>query len=496
MNLRRLLATGLAATVVVACTGGSSDGASPSADTATASVIDAGAEATYGAAPNPGDGVRLADDVVIVGGGADSVRSVSADGIVWTIDADAPDADRLTVGSVMFLTGSGLGRVAKLEPQGDALAVTLMPVDLTEVIEEGSFAWEQGLDPSQLTVRVTPDAPGALSEPTTLLAANAEPVDVPGPGQSLAARAPGARAPSTPPGTGKLPPAVRGGAGEFTLGDWSVEPSVSSTQAALKFGYTKSGLTLGGEIAIGWKDLKVIGNLTVSGGRVNSGLLSIEGLNSLALKIIGGSEVGQSGNIKARVEVPVEINVPAMVGGIPFVMSFRWKFIVETAFSAKNSTIEAEGAYRLVGPLVLGFSQGVTTLSVPTATRTKSLLNSLQGISVGVNGIVVAAQLKILFGIGGTHVMTGPFVAVNVSTGLTNGSSIGLIRCKQGSLTVEGASGVGLTVSPAAGSALAFLAEQLKIKGPSKLDLELGTKRTIFSRSGVVPDVPLCRGPG
>ncbi|NED54547.1 hypothetical protein G3I24_27065, partial [Micromonospora aurantiaca] len=90
-------------------------------------------------APAPGKDVTLQPDVVLVGGGSRTVRSVSPDGLTWRLDPGARDADRLAPGRVMFLTGRGVGRVLDLDEEGGDLVVTIGPVTLTEVIRDGTF---------------------------------------------------------------------------------------------------------------------------------------------------------------------------------------------------------------------------------------------------------------------------------------------------------------------------------------------------------------------
>ncbi|PSK55062.1 hypothetical protein B0E53_07063 [Micromonospora sp. MH33] len=130
---RRLLAAAVA--VLLALTGCGS----PRAD-GRATGPGGEAELRYGAAPAPGDGVTLQPDVVIVGQGGRSVRSVSADGLIWRLDAAARNTDRLARGVVMFVTGRGVGRVLDLAEEGSDLLVTIGPVDITEVVRDGSFA--------------------------------------------------------------------------------------------------------------------------------------------------------------------------------------------------------------------------------------------------------------------------------------------------------------------------------------------------------------------
>ncbi|MFD0788207.1 hypothetical protein ACFQZ8_30210, partial [Micromonospora azadirachtae] len=93
----------------------------------------------YGLAPVPNPDVTFQPDVVIVGGGGRSIRSVTADGLTWRIDGKAEHADEVAVGKVMFVTGRSVGRVLHLERDGGDLLVTMGPVTLTEVIRDGTF---------------------------------------------------------------------------------------------------------------------------------------------------------------------------------------------------------------------------------------------------------------------------------------------------------------------------------------------------------------------
>jgi hypothetical protein len=94
------------------------------------------AEQKYGVAPIPDKSVTYQPDVIVVGGGADAVRSLSSSGITWTIDAHAPRAAELAAGKIIFLTNRAVGRVLDVRKDGDNLAVTLGPVLLTDIIRQ------------------------------------------------------------------------------------------------------------------------------------------------------------------------------------------------------------------------------------------------------------------------------------------------------------------------------------------------------------------------
>ncbi len=97
------------------------------------------AEQKYGIAPTPDPNVEYQPDVILVGGGAESVRSQDGNGFIWTIDANAAHANELAPGKIIFLTNRAVGRVLGVRKDGDNLVVVLGPVDLTEVVRKADI---------------------------------------------------------------------------------------------------------------------------------------------------------------------------------------------------------------------------------------------------------------------------------------------------------------------------------------------------------------------
>jgi hypothetical protein len=124
----RVLAASLvvgALLVTAACSGGSSDrsaaafgstakGAVRTSDDPTGGA-DEIAVRTYGYGPSAAPGVTYQSDVVMVPSGPAAIRGASADGLVWTLDAQAEGVGDLEVGSVLVASGRATGRVVDLQ---------------------------------------------------------------------------------------------------------------------------------------------------------------------------------------------------------------------------------------------------------------------------------------------------------------------------------------------------------------------------------------------
>ena len=78
----------------------------------------AAAKLRYGASPEQSSKITYQPDVVFVGG-ADSIVSVSADGLIWTISGSAPNVNELRPGKIMFASSLGVGpRTQSLATRG------------------------------------------------------------------------------------------------------------------------------------------------------------------------------------------------------------------------------------------------------------------------------------------------------------------------------------------------------------------------------------------
>jgi hypothetical protein len=465
-------------------------------------------EIQYGLAPSRGRGVTFQPDVVIVEGGARSVHSVSTDGLVWTIDGGARGVKDLEPGKIMFVTSNGLGRVLRVDPVGPDVDVLLGPVNLTDVVRDGTFSVDQPLDFDNVALLNTPDQPGIVTDPSldppTGDAPSATGIDT---GDPSAPDATGsaARTIRVPPirlmaasGADNVPRIGFGDAYQVQIGPVSVKGGISTAAGLfLQLGLSGSSGVKGSVVfQLKWKDPKIKSNTVIENGEIKKAEFTIEGIHEVDVKVQAGSKNGSDDNLKTRIEVPIEFAWPLPpFAGMPFAMLIRNKFILDTAFSSKNGTITGDGAWNVNGPIGAKIEGDSTTSSTPTITVKKSIVDSLGGISVGVEGLVFSYQMKVIVGAGITAFVVGPHLGLTFSIGMTRGSSAGVILvCRGATLDIKMNTGMGFKIDF---KKIAAIKDYAHHDAPSWLKLEgdfFDVSISLFHRDVTQPAVSLCTG--
>ncbi|MFD0632327.1 hypothetical protein ACFQ9X_12635 [Catenulispora yoronensis] len=446
---RTLPAIAIVIALVGAC--GESGSVTQNPTTGTTSGAPASREAivAYGYAPDPHGTAVYQPDVVLVGGGPQIVRSVSDDGLTWTIDGHAPNADKLAVGSVMFATSRAVGRVLSLRRQGSDLVLLLAPVNFTDVVKDAHITVDQALDVSGMTVQEIPgqrdqlsdqgpatggatptsgapattttDAaavtgPDGAADNTTGITPNtapgtAVPADfhpaVPAafhPAPDATITLPAVQLIAAPPGSGTLPPPKPNGGAKIpiTVGAWTATVSADATSLGMQLDHkSDSGLKATVTMKFPVDNLHIGSDTTVVGGKATATGFTITGIKGMEVSLSGGAGNGSADNSKVKFEVPIEMHFPIPPGpataGLPVDISLKWSFLIETALTGKNSTVFATGKYTLDGPLGITAHGGV---QVPKLTVQQSLLDSISGIAIGPSGIVGATKIKVRVGFG------------------------------------------------------------------------------------------------
>jgi len=211
-------------------------------------------------------------------------------------------------------------------------------------------------------------------------------------------------------------------------------------------------------------------DLVIKGGKVQKAGVTLAGAAGLTMQFEAGSAVGVNGNINKQITVPVDFSIPIMGLPVPVAVTFHQSFILKTAFSAKDSTLRATGDYTFAGSLFMGYQGGQWTVGAPTSfTVNQGLLNSIAGASVGVNGLVLAYNGKVIVGIGAFGFATGPYLGYTASIGISRGSDLaagpmGLPTCLGATIDIGMSVGIGYIIPQAVTDTINFILRQLNVK--------------------------------
>ncbi|SCF05913.1 hypothetical protein GA0074695_3174 [Micromonospora viridifaciens] len=458
---------------------------------------DATADDRYGYGPKPDKSVVYQPDVVLVAGGSRAIRSVSRDGFTYVIDGNARGVKDVAPGKIMFATSEAVGRVVKVERSGGDKAVTLAPVRLTDVVRDGHFKFDQPLDLEAQTFSPLPDLLGEVVDgapaggPVVPDAAQVTGLGVNaiGAGDLRLAVPPIVLAPAREPGARRAKSIAQ------KVGDWDVVAYKDRSKLGLtaSHGTAVKRLKVDFDIQLLLRNLRAWGDIRVTNGVIPNPQFRIDGVEGLAITIAAGAEGGLEDNKKAKIELPIEVKQPIIIGGFPATLTETFKFLVTTGFSAKNGNIKATGKWGLNGPI--GYVQ--STVLTPTFSVQDSIVESIRGVSIGVEGLVVAAEFRFGFMLGLPVAGAGPFVGIVASVGVTNGSAAGRIgmplpvgpgvKCRGSTLVLTVRAGEGISVSAPLTKAIEHV---LGVSIPKEADF---IKKDIVNRTVVQPDVPLCR---
>jgi hypothetical protein len=484
-----LALTSCSVLLAVACGGGGgkrSGGTATSVKSANSAPAPAPAPAsdaatlTYGYGPSTDGSAKYQPDVVAIPDGPAAIRSATGDGLTWTIAGNANGVSKLAVGSVMLATSRAVGRVVAIHDDGDNRVVTLAPVNLTEVIRDGTINLDKNFDLSKFAYLQVPDLPGAVSEP--------KPGDTPVPVRNAAhvITAPTVHLVASQ----ELPPAEPKSVMVPLGSGWSVELSALGGQLGFTINHeSEDALKVGMFLGFAAENLHINTGETIAGGVASGTTFLVEGIKGLDVDLSAGAGHGSVDNGKIKVEVPTNIDFPIPPGPetafLPLDIKIAGSFIVETALTGSNATLLGTGKYKLDGPL--GIRGG--TVVAPTLTVEQSIIDSISGVTLGPSGLVVAVHLKLQVGLGPPAATAGPFGSVSTSLGITNGSALGaaLVKCKGATLDMSVGAGAGLSLSNE-------VLDALKVLLPDNINLEPSVEQTtnVLHRDEVVPDIPLC----
>ncbi len=430
------------------------------------------AERRYGRAPVPDPSVTYQPDVVIVAGGAESVRGLNSNGLGCSIDVRAANAAQVRPGVIVFATGRCVGRVLAVERRGDTLALILGPVEITEIIRDGSFQMEQPLDLDDTLIYEAPDWPGATTETDPL--------------ELSEAGAPRFQRIADSPVSG-------------------LAPLVDRRRIAAYIPLDEKGVKFLGYASLNLDAPSLHFVLLISGGRVIRCELELRGTAGVTIAFDAGTEAAGFTNVGATRDVPADVTIP--IGGpVPFSILIRQSYHLRTGFSAKNTILKNTGEFTMQGSLGLGYSNGGWGMTPPGRFSVKvNPAEAINGASLGFMAIVFAHQAKVMVGVGAFGFATGPYAALTSSLSVarspdTEGSQFGgptvrgLARCNQTSLTMAMAVGIGYMIPKAITDAINWFLSKLNIE--HRINSSGGLQpnpKDLVNWKGWRPDSPVCK---
>ncbi|WP_166378821.1 hypothetical protein [Catellatospora methionotrophica] len=449
------------------------------------------AEARYGKAPRPDSSITLDPDVVLIDGGPTAIRGIDPARMTITLDGDAGGVADLKPGKVLFASALAVGRVVRTAAEGDDVVVTIAPVDVTDVIRDGHLQFDEELSFGQASIVDAGTAPGGYEYTDISVKDDPSPAtSAPAPASPAAfGRTVDDTALAVTAGFGLRQPGarVRKPAGEVEPeGDWKFGVVHDGNRLGLQATLDHKGTKINSEFHVTYDRPKFRADLTIRSNAIEVARdpqVILDGIQSIGIKIDSGSGQGLRGNGRWTVDVPAQlVSSQLLIYGVPMTLKVGFKLSVATAFSAKNSTLSAEGEWSVHGPIGGG--------KPPTLGTLKSITNSIRGTSLGINGFVWGAALTVKLGFGILALSAGPYAKLAATVGLTLGSDLAIVRCQSATLNVAASAGIGVDASEPAkkalGKVLGTAVDALK-----KIELK---KHDIYRKTRNSPPLAICGG--
>jgi hypothetical protein len=213
-------------------------------------------------------------------------------------------------------------------------------------------------------------------------------------------------------------------------------------------------------------------NITTKG--IETAKFQLHGASGLEIHFQAESPAGVSGNIHREFLVPVDLSFPILGAQVPIALTVHQSFLVSTAFTAKDATVSATGTYGFTGMLTMECHYSHCDASAPTVwTVDHSILDSIDGKSLGVNALIIGYEARIIVGIGAYGFVTGPYLGYGVFLGVTRGSDASDFitkPCRRADMAISMHVGVGYSMPQKVTDAINFILRALNAKEIGSFD--------------------------
>jgi hypothetical protein len=434
----------------------------------------------YGMAPERGAGAVYQDQVVLIEHGDKAVKAWSPNGIEWTLDGNDPRVAGLQEGQILFATSRCVGRVLKLTRTGNDVSVILGPVQLTDLIKQGNFGYDEPLDLATLAAVQTPNFPGAFGSPLFDQMKRAQggspgsgagaggsgsmfvPTEVRyyvvtprgqwrpvrttygfgGPAVVLADDRHDARPPVILPATFEPPqlPDV------FFNDELQAAPCWQDCGGlGLRMTATKGGVTVKISVVFYLHRPQLRFAAGIENGSI-SGWVSLSGAGGFDVTVYGISDQGFSANINQTGEIPVDLVLPMPIGGVPLEAHFHQNVSLATGFSAKTSVLKAKASFDVSGNLTVQYKNHQFIVPPIKATLKNSLSGDVNGVSMGIDSLVFSIDQRLLVGVGAAGFSAGPYVGLTSGITALKQASEAMVDCRMGTFLMSINGGIGYSI--------------------------------------------------
>ena len=443
-----------APTALCAAAGLALSGCGSSSNAAAPQGSSGGHLAAAGLADNVSNGsanVTLAPGVVEIKRNdvANELTSVSPDGSTYTFNGTAGRVADLHTGSVMFLQGTSIRRVTSVSTSGGATVVATAPASLTDAISSGTVKFTQPVALAQGAIE--PDAPTPPGDYVTTPSAT-----------------PSAAAFRGIPSTAHLMSQVGQATKYVDLGSLVTSPlplaRLASVSRTIDGWDTTMGFTPGSNridftlMAIRGSNPKVTLSATgyiqnfiaaasfdVASGSIQNASFDASQLNgAVDFTWQASTDIGIGDH--TLIHIPIKLEVPVIVGGLPFEIGVGAALNAGIGFSSKNSTSGGSSKVTFGGDEGFKVDNSGQLTAQGAMQGIGEILSAIPTVTIAPAGFVIAIELPGLeLGVGAFGTQAMGYVDVATSQGVSDAGALG-VPCHGIILDVVGSAGVELSV--------------------------------------------------
>ena len=206
-------------------------------------------------------------------------------------------------------------------------------------------------------------------------------------------------------------------------------------------------------------------DLLIAHGAIQTVELVLDGAAGLTWTFEAGTDTGMSANVHERLTPDSDFSIPIAGIAAPLAITVRQTLIVESSLGVENTTLKAVGDYTFGGSFRVGYRNKAFEIGGPTSFSTRTdIADSLDGLSLGVAGMNLSHQMRVVVGVGAFGFAAGPYFSFSSGLGATKSSAVGMLPCNAATFTMGLTSGVGYLIPQSITKAINFVLRALNVK--------------------------------